>query len=192
MKDKEKLNQRRDGNREAILKAAAALIKRDGIGTVTVRGVCREAGISLGSFYYYFHDKDDLLMGFIEDDSFDEMELQSPKGDIAGRIMELYRKLFDRYLAYGRTFMCQFFHPENRALQRYMSINEEVFAPGSIKSRCEKELAEAKPEMDAHTASADLCTISMGLLFEYCLCDKPPDLYGSMERMVRIYLRREK
>ena len=37
------------------------LITRDGFENLTIRGICKELGISTGSFYHYFPDKGDLI-----------------------------------------------------------------------------------------------------------------------------------
>ncbi len=48
--------------REKFVRAAMALIARDGLEGVTMRAVAAEAGLSYGSLFHYFESKDDLLM----------------------------------------------------------------------------------------------------------------------------------
>ena len=143
MKDQDRLNKRRSNAREKILAAAAELIRKEGIGSIAIRKVCDEAGISLGSFYYYFSSKDELLMALISESSFDTIALASPEEDITGRITELYQILIKEYVSFGVGFMCKFFHPDNSVLQQYMDITAKSFPSGSILSRCEQELASA-------------------------------------------------
>ncbi len=51
---------------EAILDAAAALIAERGIGSLTVHGVAKRAGTSIGSMYHFFPDLDAVIAGLAE------------------------------------------------------------------------------------------------------------------------------
>lgn len=162
MKDKEKFSKRRNDSRDSILSAASAIIKTDGIDAVTVRRVCTEAGMALGSFYYYFHNTDDLLTAFIAANSFNDLQLKSPEGDIDGRLAELYDRLFSQYMFYGKDFMQSFFYPGNTALKQYMSVYKDEFPESSVMDRGEKELNNAmtngtlKADADTHMIASDL------------------------------------
>ena len=55
---------RRDANPEArrrLLDAASLLIQEQGMATLRVEDVAKEAGLSVGTFYIYFKGKDDLF-----------------------------------------------------------------------------------------------------------------------------------
>lgn len=52
---------RRDRSREDILAAARVVLLRDGIATVTLEAVAREAGMSKTGLYYYFASKEQLV-----------------------------------------------------------------------------------------------------------------------------------
>ena len=62
-------------SRKKIIDAAVTLIRTKGADAVTVRSVCREADLSIGTFYHYFRDKDDLMMFFLRETSFDGFSL---------------------------------------------------------------------------------------------------------------------
>ena len=49
-----------------ILDVALDLFRRRGFEQTTMRGIAAEAGVSLGSAYYYFESKEDLVMAFYE------------------------------------------------------------------------------------------------------------------------------
>jgi len=51
---------------DAILDAAAALIRESGVGGLTVHGVAERAGTSIGSMYHFFPDLDAAIAGLIE------------------------------------------------------------------------------------------------------------------------------
>jgi AcrR family transcriptional regulator len=45
----------------SILKAATALTKKNGWANTTIRGICTEAGVSIGAFYHHFASKQELM-----------------------------------------------------------------------------------------------------------------------------------
>ncbi len=53
--------------RVAILAAAARLIRRDGVATLTLDAVAREANLSKGGLLYHFPSKDALVSAMIEE-----------------------------------------------------------------------------------------------------------------------------
>lgn len=48
--------------RRRLMDAAAHLFARDGFDGTNAKGIAREAGVSVGTFYAYFRDKKELLM----------------------------------------------------------------------------------------------------------------------------------
>ena len=181
-------------HREQLLEAAVRIIRRDGAQGLTVRNVCEEAGLSNGTFYHYFKNKDDLMMAFVREESFDGFLLQTPTAQIAQRITELYLCLIHKYEALGLDFMKHFYTTDNRALSAYMGQENGSFAEGTVMLRCERELALAQQEgilsdqANVHELSVDLCTIVKGCVFEWALNDGNPDMEQSLLRITERYL----
>ena len=185
-------------SRNELINAAARLIAREGTAKLTVRAVCSEAGLSIGTFYYFFADKNDLMMSFITGFSFEDAELSCPLSDIAGRISELYLILVKRYINFGREFVSSFYSPRNKILSAYMSECNGKFAEGTVMARSEHELDRAVSEgvitlpegMTAHETAADICTIVKGCVFEWCMSDDSVDAENITERIIKTYLHR--
>jgi AcrR family transcriptional regulator len=55
-----------EATRTHILDAALDLFRSQGFEETTMRGIAAAAGVSLGSAYYYFRSKEDLVMAFYE------------------------------------------------------------------------------------------------------------------------------
>ena len=180
--------------KQKLIDTTVELIKKYGADTITVRSVCEEAGLSIGTFYHHFQNKDDLLMYFVREASFDSFALETPLEDVAGRICELYMHLIDRYLALGEEFMKSFYTTGNKALSAYMGQSDGRFAEGTVMARCERELLEAqqqsylKKEANAHTVSMDICTIVKGCVFEWALDDGQMDIAKALQRIISAYL----
>ena len=180
--------------KQKLIDTTVELIKKYGADTITVRSVCEEAGLSIGTFYHHFQNKDDLLMYFVREASFDSFVLETPLEDVAGRICELYMHLIDRYLTLGEEFMKSFYTTGNKALSAYMGQENGCFADGTVMARCERELIDAreqgflKKDADPHLLSMDICTIVKGCVFEWALDDGRMDIAESLRRIVKAYL----
>lgn len=53
-----------EDTRKKIYNAAIILMLRQGYDTTTIRQICKESGVSIGTFYQYFKTKNDLLRDF--------------------------------------------------------------------------------------------------------------------------------
>ena len=179
--------------KKTIIDATIALIKREGADAITVRNVVEETGLSIGTFYHHFRNKDDLMMYFVREESFDGFALQTPLEHFSDRVCELYFHLIDRYLALGEEFMKSFYTTGNQALSAYMCEENGTFAEGTVMARCEQEAKAAieasilKAESDAHELSMDVCTIVKGSVFEWALSGGKMEIRETMPRILQRY-----
>ena len=185
-------------SKEKIIDTTVSIIKKKGADAVTVRDVCKEAGLSIGTFYHYFRDKDDLMMYFLRETSFDSFKLKTPVSDIAGRVSELYMHLINKYRELGLDFMKSFYSTCNQSLSAYMGEVDGAFAPGTVMARCEAEMNNAlnngylKSGADIHLICTDICTIVKGCVFEWCLSDGDMDIESTLHRILDLYLENHK
>lgn len=180
-------------SQQKIIDAAVKLIKEIGADNITVRKVCTEAESSIGTFYHYFRDKDELLMYFIQELPFKNCELKENLSNISERIIELYMKLVNRYMELGLDFMKCFYTSSNSSLKAYMSEIDGKFLDGTVMSRCEEELSKAqdegyvKKDLDPHVITADVCCIVKGCIFDWCLTDGKSELKENIRRILNAY-----
>ncbi len=181
-------------SKQAIISATIALIKESGSDSITIRKVCEKADLSIGTFYHHFRDKDDLMMYFLRETSFEEIDLQTELSDVAGRISELYLHLVNRYIELGLDFMKSFYSTGNISLSAYMGEKDGAFEAGTVMARCEVELHAASkagyltPSADIHCLSMDICTIVKGCVFEWCLNNGKMDIQAALHRIIKNYL----
>ena len=177
-----------------ILDAAVRIIKKKGAGALTVRSVCEEADVSNGTFYYHFKNKDDLLMSFLRETSFDGFELRTPLRQISRRVTELYLLLVERYMALGLDFMKSFYTAGNRSLSAYMSEVKGQFEPDTVMARSEREITAAqaqgiiKKSANIHEICMDICTIVKGCVLEWCLMEGNMNINSTLQRIINLYL----
>lgn len=62
----DRMQQRVDERRQSILDAAEKLFAEKGFESTTMKDITRAAGTSIGNLYFYFPNKDDLMMRLIE------------------------------------------------------------------------------------------------------------------------------
>ncbi len=60
-----KVRQKRIKRRSEIIEKTLQLIQTTPFQELSVRDICEAAGISIGTFYHYFKQKDDLLIGLL-------------------------------------------------------------------------------------------------------------------------------
>lgn len=82
-------HRRREERRAAIVQAAAPLFARQGFAGTTTAGIAATAGISTGSLFYYFHDKNAIFRAIFEDDIAATRDLFERLADIEAPLTSL-------------------------------------------------------------------------------------------------------
>jgi len=183
-------------SREQIIEATGRIIEREGADAVTVRYVIGEAGISNGTFYHYFSNKDELMVSFLSGSNYESCELALPLSDIGGRVAELYARLAKRYGELGADFMKKFYTPSNRALAGFIDSGDSKSGVVSIVERSRREIQAAQDagvlsaELSSGQMADDCCTIVKGCIFSWCLMDCLGDVAGDLARLLRNYFYR--
>jgi AcrR family transcriptional regulator len=166
-----------------ILDAALDLFRRQGFEETTMRGIAAEAGVSLGSAYYYFESKEDLVMAFYER----AIEAMTPRMEAAlagadsfeGRIAAIMNVKFE-YFRPNRSFLGALFRhaadPQNRLspfseATRQIRERDQVYFARAIEAksgevRVPEDLAPYLPQM--------LWLYQMGLIL-YWIYDRSRD-----------------
>lgn len=181
-------------SKQKIIDTTIDLIRKNGADYITVRNVCAAADLSIGTFYHYFRDKDDLLMYFVRETSFESCSLKTPLNMIGNRISELYMRLINRYVDFGLDFMRSFYTAGNRSLSAYMSEVEGQFEPDTVMARSEREITAAqeqgmiKKSANAHEICMDICTIVKGCVLEWCLMEGNMDIKSALQRIINLYI----
>lgn len=63
----EKTRQKKDAKRTAMMQAAVRVFAEKGYHAATVRDIVSEAGVAVGTFYFYFPDKESLFIHLFEE-----------------------------------------------------------------------------------------------------------------------------
>jgi len=179
-----------------IFEAAVKLIEEHGYEYVTVNNVCSTAGVSVGSFYHHFANKDELISYYLvagyekyqaefEDAVFD---------DVVGSVVKIYQ-IYSRFcMEQGLEFIKNYYNANNKSLDTSYA---NVRVPGKLPILYETCVVLSKAQEDGYICSNtdtaqladDICTLEKGNIFEWALSDGRYDLMHHAERMTRNYLR---
>jgi AcrR family transcriptional regulator len=157
-----------EATRTRILDAALEMFRRQGFESTTMRGIAGEAGVSLGSAYYYFQSKEDLVMAFYER----AIEAMTPGMEDAlassdsfeGRVAALIQVKFE-YFRPSRAFLGALFRHAADPLNRLSPFSE---ATRSIRERDQMYFARS---MSAKSGSLKM----------------PKDLAAHLPKMLWLY-----
>lgn len=148
--------------RALILETALRLFEERGYDRTTMRAVAQEAGVSVGSAYYYFASKEHLVQGFYDRIAAEHEAAVRPAlaggGDLAVRVRDTLLTWLDVAEPYHR-FAAQFFKnaadpksplspfsPESADARRAaISVHERVLRGSDTKTA--PELADVLPQL---------------------------------------------
>ena len=90
---------RAEDTRRAILASAVHLTRQRGFDRVTIRDICRDAGVTTGAFYHHFISKEDLLnQGFSSLDGYMEEALAPYRDSPPLERLEALLRLYAQYM----------------------------------------------------------------------------------------------
>lgn len=149
---------------ESLLKAASATVAEEGLAGLTMHGVARRSGTSIGSLYHFFPDRDSLLMGLVRRHEAAIAEINARMLAVPGEVWrqfsvpEAVNYLVTPYVDYTRQ------HPDFFPLMhdRRSPENEATFTQ-TLRRMIDARLPNTKPAArDRHAAM--LHAIALGVM----------------------------
>ncbi len=186
-KVKEKQNRRRI----EILEAAIPIIAQGSFEEIGISDICREIGISIGSFYHYFTKKDDLLVGLLWIIDADLEETTFPRLHCENEIDNL--KLFARGWAehvasHGieRSKLISSINPDSADFPEHerpaVKKLREIITAG-------QEKGQITADFDAETLADLFLTTLRGITLDWSRREGSYPLYERMDRDTGFLLR---
>ena len=181
-----------------IVSATTRLLREKGMDYVTVTNICKVAGVSVGSFYHHFANKDDVLSYYLSE-AFRKNDLEFDRidgDDIVENIIRCY-ELYNQFLIdQGFDFVVNYYTTSNKSLySRSRSItNSAIVAPimEKIRDLCvrARENGFMRSDCDTDLFLFDLTVIEKGVIFDWCVCEGSYDLVSEVSRIMDNYMRR--
>lgn len=182
-----------DATRSALLDAVIQLSREQDYDAVTVRQICRRAGVSNGAFYHHYASKDQLVLhAFLDFDRAVTPDLVRQCEALAP--MESLYFIFHEYLEYIQRVV-------GRAMPSYYRVllkgeSREYRNPArpflqAMRHHCAR-CQQAGLLTGDYTAEELMELFSRflrGLLFDWCLCGCEGTLWPKAQRDLRYWMR---
>lgn len=165
--------------RNKILKTAIEMMQKKGFDNITIKGISKNAGVSVGSFYYYFSSKDDILLEIFHkaDDYFTEKINQFTSENAEDKLVEFFA-YYARYInSTGIDFAKKLYNTDNKS---FNNTNRPMFHILNTIVTNGQSSNEITQRMSAKDISDYLFVAARGVVFEWCLHDGTYSLETAM------------
>ena len=175
--------------REKILEGTARLLENASFSSITLGQIAREAGISKGTLYYYYSNKDDILFEIADrylsalSDSLLEWTENPHKDTSLGRLLNyaFTRGIFDksgnlRLYLLGEAVSGGGEELREKLLAKYLYF----------KNTLAEKIRQRKPGADADYAAWLVLTVMDGLLVQSRLQNAGLDMEGFLQKTVEL------
>ncbi len=180
-------------SKEYIYRIAMRLINKKGFDNVTIKDICKKAGVSIGAYYHYFSSKEAIFYEIykIADDYFrnevSKLLIQESSIDQIIFFFRIYAKYNNDQ---GLDAISQLYNSKNKlfiAKGRYMHILlEKIIKEGQEKN-------EIKDEMSPEEVADFLFIMARGIIYDWVLRDSGYDLENKvvehLERLIVIFIK---
>lgn len=174
--------------RDRLLKSSLKLMKEKGYQNTTVREICNDAKVSIGTFYSYFPAKEDLFLNiYMEGDRFftDSVALNLSGSTISEKIVDFFRYYTRLNLNTGLELMKILFQSDNKFFSRYRPMQKvlEDIVQGGLES------GELKTDMTSREVVDFFFVLARGCCYNWCITDGSYDLERQTTEYVSIALK---
>jgi TetR/AcrR family transcriptional regulator, fatty acid metabolism regulator protein len=194
MKMEEKLTNRQIqaiNTRNKIYNVAIELLENIGYEKIRIEDICKQAGVSVGSFYTYFNSKNDILVEIFKraDDYFrDEVKQALENKYIFDKIITYFDFYAEYNISLGIDMVKHIYLSDNK-----MFITEGRYMQGLLHEILinAQEKGKISSDLSYEEITKQLFVAARGVVYDWCLHDGEYNLRENMknfiERMLSTY-----
>ncbi len=170
--------------KEKIYSNAIKLIRKKGFENISVSEICDKSDVSIGTFYYYFKTKQDILFEIYKkaDDYFENTVYENLKSD---NHLEKVREYLFYYIKFveddGIDMIKHLYIPDNKLFVKkgraMQTILEDIIAKGQLK----KQISD---RMSPEEAVRFSFVVMRGVVFDWALNDGSYDIVENAEPFI--------
>jgi AcrR family transcriptional regulator len=176
--------------RNRLFECAHKLLREHDFKNITIRDICKDAGVSIGTFYLYFPSKLDVYYQTYEiaDRYFEERV--APKLTQSA-VKERIAAFFDNYATYnaaeaGLRLTRLLYNSDNKYFNRnnnygIVKVLNDLISEGIANG-------ELKRAHDAEKIAKRMMIAARGLVYHWCLSDGKYDLNAEMNEYINMIL----
>lgn len=177
-----------EATKNKIYNCGVRLMRKHGFDNITVEEISKQAGVSVGTYYYYFKSKFDLFSEIYKraDNFFlKEVSGKLKSNDSEGKILEY----FDKYAEYNYSDGVEM------VKKLYTSDNKMFITKGrDMQNVLEKIIEEGQTngQVSKTETPAELTRIffiaARGVVYNWCLYDGKIDLRSEMKKIISLMI----
>ena len=182
---------RSERTQKALYDAACTLMHDYGYDYLTVQNICKLAGVTTGAFYHHFHSKDDILCLFLNKgyEAFIENRNVCLPEDPLARLTELCVLYAAHNESNGVEFVSNYYSTKNKSLNTIGLSPEDMYVSsnycgGYDSLMAAREAGQIPVDTDCVSLNEDICSLTKGIIFDWCLSNGGFDLTSRIRRMV--------
>jgi len=170
--------------RNKILKTAIDMMSKKGFDNITVQGISKSAGVSVGSFYYYFNSKEDILTDIFHraDDYFSKNVEKFQLETAADSIIEFFFHYAKYINSNGIDFAKKLYNTDNKTFINHDRSMYQIFY---MIIQNGQENGEITRTMTTEEICNYIFIAARGVVFEWCLHDGKYSLESAMVDYLR-------
>jgi AcrR family transcriptional regulator len=168
-----------------IYNAAVELLESSGYQNIRVEDICKQAGVSVGSFYTHFNSKNDILVEIFKraDDYFREEVANSLETPSAFDKIIDYFNYYAKYIeSLGIDMVKQLYTSDNK-----MFINEGRYMQGLLHQIIDDAQKKGVICLDISNVeiTKHLFVVARGVVYDWCLHDSTYNLREAMINFIK-------
>lgn len=182
---------RSERTQKALYDAASTLMHDYGYDYLTVQNICKLAGVTTGAFYHHFRSKDDILCLFLNKgyEAFIENRNVCLPEDPLARLTELCVLYAAHNESNGVEFVSNYYSTQNKSLNTIGLSPEDMYVSSNYRARYDslmaaREAGQIPADTDCVSLNEDICSLTKGIIFDWCLSNGGFDLTSRIRRMV--------
>ena len=167
-----------------IYNCGVKLMRKHGFDNITVEQISKQAGVSVGTYYYYFESKFDLFSEIYKraDDYFiNEVAGKLKAEDSKGKIVEYFGKYAEYNCSDGIDMVKKLYTSDNKMFitkgRNMQNVLQAVIEDGQQKG----EISESE---SAGEITRMLFIAARGVVYNWCLNDGEIDLKDEMNKIM--------
>ena len=182
---------RSERTQKALYDAASTPMHDYGYDYLTVQNICKLAGVTTGAFYHHFRSKDDILCLFLNKgyEAFIENRNVCLPEDPLARLTELCVLYAAHNESNGVEFVSNYYSTKNKSLNTIGLSPEDMYVSSNYRARYDslmaaREAGQIPADTDCVSLNEDICSLTKGIIFDWCLSNGGFDLTSRIRRMV--------
>lgn len=171
-----------------IYECGYQLIRKHGFDQITVEQISKEAGVSVGTYYYYFESKFDLFSEIYKKG--DEYFLEHVANKLATTDpLEEIIEFFDKYASFnllnGLDMVKKLYTSDNKMFITKGRAMQNILLEIIEQGQRDKKIAARLP---AQEITNILFIAARGVVYEWCLYDGSIDLNEEMKKTITLMI----